>query len=120
MPVEPVAKRTIAFIDGQNLFYAAKYAFGHGYPNYDPAELAKSICTAKGWNLTATYFYTGIPNQQDDPFWNHFWTAKLAAMGRRGVAWRGLFFAPPALPQPGRQAYWWADFFSARGPGERN
>jgi len=85
MPVEPVAKRTIAFIDGQNLFYAAKYAFGHGYPNYDPAVLAKSICTAKGWNLTATYFYTGIPNQQDDPFWNHFWTAKLAAMGRRGV-----------------------------------
>ncbi len=33
MPVEPVNKRAIAFIDGQNLFYAVKNAFGHTFPN---------------------------------------------------------------------------------------
>ena len=30
-------------------------------------------------------FYTGIPDAADDPFWNHFWTAKLAQMGRQNV-----------------------------------
>ncbi len=32
MPVEPILKRAIAFFDGQNLFYAAKYAFGYPWP----------------------------------------------------------------------------------------
>lgn len=29
MPDEPPIKRTIAFVDGQNLFHAAKEAFGY-------------------------------------------------------------------------------------------
>jgi len=33
MPIEPQKKRIIAFFDGQNLFYAVKYAFGYSYPN---------------------------------------------------------------------------------------
>ena len=85
MPSEPTVKRTIAFIDGQNLFYAAKKAFGYPYPNYDPKRLAERIGTARGWDLTESYFYTGIPDATDNPFWNHFWTAKLAVMGTRGV-----------------------------------
>jgi hypothetical protein len=32
VPVEPSVKRTVAFVDGQNLFYAAKKAFGHRFP----------------------------------------------------------------------------------------
>ena len=32
---EPSVKRTIAFIDGQNLFFAAKEAFGYSYPDYE-------------------------------------------------------------------------------------
>ena len=32
MPAEPPVKRTIAFFDGQNLFHAAKDAFGHVWP----------------------------------------------------------------------------------------
>ena len=40
MPPEPVTKRTAAFVDGQNLFWQAKYAFGYAYPNYDPLLLA--------------------------------------------------------------------------------
>src|SRR3990172_3628351 len=53
-PSLPTSPRTITFIDGQNLFYAAKEAFGYSYPNYDP-------------------------------LWHHFWSAKLAQMGRLGV-----------------------------------
>jgi uncharacterized LabA/DUF88 family protein len=85
MPGEPSTKRTVAFIDGQNLFYAAKEAFGYSYPNYDPLSLSQAICQMQGWNLTAIRFYTGVPDVQDDPFWHHFWTAKLAQMGRLGV-----------------------------------
>ena len=40
MPTEPTLKRTITFVDGQNLFYAAKKAYGYPYPNYDPKKLA--------------------------------------------------------------------------------
>lgn len=85
MPKEPQNKRVYSFIDGQNLFYAAKEAFGYGYPNYDPKKLSQSICDAKGWNLEKVHFYTGIPNPQDDPFWYHFWIAKTTQLGRKGV-----------------------------------
>jgi len=85
MPPEPAVKRTVAFFDGQSLFYAAKKAFGYPYPNYDPKALAARIATARGWTLTETYFYTGIPDPIDNAFWNHFWTAKLAVMGTRGI-----------------------------------
>jgi len=30
-------------------------------------------------------FYTGVPDASDKPFWNHFWVAKCAQMGREGV-----------------------------------
>jgi hypothetical protein len=30
-------------------------------------------------------FYTGVPNREDDVFWNHFWTAKLRTMSWQGV-----------------------------------
>jgi uncharacterized LabA/DUF88 family protein len=85
MPAEPTTKRTLAFIDGQNLFYAVKYAFGYTYPNYDLPALAQAICRLRGWTLEGVRFYTGIPSAQDDRWWNHFWTAKLAVMGTRGV-----------------------------------
>ena len=39
---EPAIKRAIAFVDGQNLFYAAKEAFGYSYPNYDPDSLVSA------------------------------------------------------------------------------
>ena len=85
MPAEPATKHAIAFIDGQNLFYAVKYAFGYTFPNYDVSALAAATCQSRGWTLSQVRFYTGIPSVQDDPFWNHFWTAKLAVMGTRNV-----------------------------------
>jgi uncharacterized LabA/DUF88 family protein len=85
MPIEPTVKRSIAFFDGQNLFYAAKQAFGYTWPNYDPLKLARAVCQTQGWQLLKTCFYTGVPSLDDDAFWNHFWTAKLAHMGRVGI-----------------------------------
>ena len=85
MPVEPAIKRVTAFVDGQNLFHAAREAFGYSYPNYDPLALARTVSATQGWSLDATHFYTGVPDASDNPRWNHFWVAKLAVLGTRGV-----------------------------------
>lgn len=58
MPAEPPFKRSFVFIDGQNLFYAVKQAFGYSYPNYDPLALAQWVCQQRGWQLTETHLYT--------------------------------------------------------------
>jgi uncharacterized LabA/DUF88 family protein len=85
MATEPAIKRAVAFFDGQNLFHAAREAFGHSYPNYAPRSLASRICSVRGWNLHKTCFYTGVPDIADDVRWNRFWAAKLLAMSRTGV-----------------------------------
>lgn len=85
MPPQPAVKRAVAFVDGQNLFHAAREAFGYTYPNYDVSALSLAVCKAQTWNLKQVRFYTGIPDPTDNPFWNSFWSAKLAHMGRQGV-----------------------------------
>ncbi len=85
MPSEPPVKRTVAFVDGQNLFHSARESFGYTYPNYDVPALARAICKPQGWQLDQVRFYTGMPDPTDDPFWNHFWLHKLAMLGRQGV-----------------------------------
>ena len=85
MPDEPPIQRAFAFFDGQNLFYAAKEGFGYPFPDYDPRLLTERICADQGWQVAGIHFYTGVPSAVDKPFWNHFWTAKMATMGTRGV-----------------------------------
>jgi uncharacterized LabA/DUF88 family protein len=85
MPQEPAVKRAVAYFDGQNLFHAAKKAFGYTFPNYDPAKLAADVCTAKGWQLAQVRFYTGVPSALDDLKWHTFWTRKLLTMRRAGL-----------------------------------
>jgi uncharacterized LabA/DUF88 family protein len=85
MPTEPSVKRAIAFFDGQNLYHAAKAAFGHTFPNYDPVKLAMAVCQSRGWQLEAVRFYTGVPDRADDPRWNQFWAAKFLHMSRQNV-----------------------------------
>lgn len=86
MPLnEPTIKRAIAFIDGQNLFHHSREAFGYNYPNYDIRKLVEKIVSDHHWDLQGIYFYTGVPDQSDDPRWNRFWTNKLAAMGRQKI-----------------------------------
>lgn len=82
---QAAGQRAICFIDGQNLFGAAKDAFGYTYPNYDAKKLAERVCRDHGWICAEVRFYTGVPEPRDDPFWHHFWTAKLAQMGRMRV-----------------------------------
>lgn len=77
--------RAIAFFDGQNLFHAAKNCFGSRFPDYDPKTLAEWVCQQNGWDLVQVRHYTGRPPAAEEPFWHHFWTAKMAAMGTRGI-----------------------------------
>ena len=85
MPSEPLRKRTCAFIDGQNLYFAAKDAFGYKRANDRFPDLARAVCERKGWQLDQTRFYTGMPSQAHDPGLYTFWSAKLRAMSQRGV-----------------------------------
>lgn len=85
MSPEPQVKRAAVFVDGQNLFHSARESFGYTYPNYDVMGLAGALCAVQQWQLEQVRFYTGIPDASDDPVWNHFWTHKLATMGRQGV-----------------------------------
>ena len=103
MPVEPGVRRVIAFVDGQNLFHAAKKAFGSRFPDSNPKALAERICADRGWTLSQTFFYTGIPDRADNAVWNHFWTAKLAVMGTRGnrTFSRPLRYRNQTVPLPG-------------------
>jgi len=41
--LSPRITRVIAFFDGQNLFHAARSAFGYTYPNYNPKRLAATL-----------------------------------------------------------------------------
>ena len=103
MPVEPTQKRAIAFIDGQNLFHNARSAFGYNFPNYDVQKLAQAVCADHGWTLSRVKFYTGVPGTADNPFWNAFWSNKLAIMGRRGVEVysRPLVYRTKSISVPG-------------------
>lgn len=85
MTNEPAVKRTLVFVDGQNLFHAAKEAFGYNYPNYDVRNLAQTLCRHQGWMLAGVRFYTGVPDARDNAFWHHFWETKLLFMTRQGV-----------------------------------
>lgn len=85
MAGDPERKRAVVFVDGQNLYFGAREAFGYTYPNYDVKALAGKLCGQHGWDLIEVHFYTGVPDDADNKRWNRFWTHKLAAMGRQGV-----------------------------------
>jgi uncharacterized LabA/DUF88 family protein len=83
---EPSTKRTVAFVDGQNLYHHARAAFDCSHPNYDVMALARAVCqTQPGWFLKQVRFYTGTPEAAEDPLWHAFWSKKLLAIKRQGV-----------------------------------
>ena len=86
MPLEPHVKRAVSFIDGQNLYRHAKDAFGHHHPNYDPRKLADALCAEHGWANDGVRFYTGVPSADRSPMWHGYWTRRLTAMRRAGIA----------------------------------
>lgn len=53
--------------------------------------------------LQQVRFYTGVPDASDNPFWNYFWNAKLAAMGRNPhvhIFWRHLRYRNQTVRLP--------------------
>src|SRR6266481_788713 len=105
--IEPALKRAVIFVDGQNLFYGAKEAFGYVYPNYDILRLSENICASQNWNFAGARFYTGVPDPTDNPEKNAFWTAKLAAMGRQGIVVysRSLRYRNKTVKLPGGRTH---------------
>ena len=81
----PAHQRVHVFVDGQNLYHAAKEAFNYTYPNYDIHALSNAVCRTQGWTPTRISFYTGVPSARDDARWNTFWGKKFIGMGRRGI-----------------------------------
>lgn len=81
----PARLRAVVFIDGQNLYHAARETFGVSHPNYDVMRLAHAVCKQAGCLLTEARFYTGFPDAHDDARWHRFWTKKLLAISRQGV-----------------------------------
>ncbi|MDE2842655.1 MAG: NYN domain-containing protein [Chloroflexota bacterium] len=82
--------RTLVLIDGQNLYHLARTAWGpggaYGWPSYDVDKLAKALAAlTPGQTWAETRFYTGVPDQTANPFWNAFWTNKLRRLRQQGV-----------------------------------
>lgn len=75
--------KTVAFVDGQNLFHTARESFGYVHPNYDVKALAEALCRLKGRRLIQTRFYTGITDLRDNAFWHHFWSANWIPIDRK-------------------------------------
>lgn len=77
--------RAIAFFDAQNLYYAAKGAYGYGYPDFDPKLLAEAVCHIRGFTCEGVRLYTGIHRQGENPFWHGYWHNKVNYMRQCGV-----------------------------------
>ena len=83
--------RTIVLIDGQNLYYLAKAAWGPGgtydWPSYDVDKLARTLVALHaGRTVQDIRFYTGVPEQHVNAFWNAFWRNKAAYLNRQGIS----------------------------------
>jgi uncharacterized LabA/DUF88 family protein len=104
---EPAVKRCVAFFDGQNLFHAAREAFGYVHPNYDPIKLAGAVCSDRGWVLRQIRFYTGVHEIARNAFWHTYWTNKLAVMGGHGVkaVCRPLRYRKRTVDLPGGRTF---------------
>ncbi|MCX6364217.1 MAG: NYN domain-containing protein [Actinobacteria bacterium] len=85
MNAESAPNRAIAFFDGQNLFAAARDAFGFTTASYGVPRLAQAIALQHGWNLVQTRFYTGMPDRQESPRLHRHWTLRLRRMRAEGV-----------------------------------
>ena len=85
MSREPAIKRTIAFVDGQNLFGSARDAFGIRQPSFDVVALARAVSLQRGWRLEGVRFYTGVPEASDRPALHDMWARQLRRMRSCGV-----------------------------------
>lgn len=89
-----MSKQVIVFIDGQNLYHLARVAWASlptadyrfSYPSYDVKRLASTLVAREsGRDLKQVRFYTGVPDQFQDPHWNGFWNNKLRFLKSQGI-----------------------------------
>lgn len=106
MADQPEVRRAITFIDGQNLYHAARKCFGRPIPDYDAVALSEAVCVLKGWRLVQVRFYTGIHRKDKNRYWHDFWAGKLGVMGRYPnvhVFWRYLSYHDQATIEGGKE-----------------
>lgn len=92
----PPNKKTIVFIDGQNIYHLAKRAWAprpaqgwspYSFPSYDVEKLANVLVLSEpGRVLQGIRFYTGVPSALQNSLWHQFWTNKLRHMANRHIA----------------------------------
>ena len=58
----PVA---IAFVDGQNLFHAARRVFGRQIPDYDVLAMSRRVCEMQGWIEIVSAFPSDGDSESD-------------------------------------------------------
>jgi hypothetical protein len=83
--LEPDLKRLFVFVDGQNLFHAARSSFGIREPNYDVRALSELVAGRLRSELRGCCFYTGMPSPAYSKRWYDFWAGKLTRMHAHGV-----------------------------------
>ena len=81
----PPVVRAIAFIDGQNLFGAARDAFGVRAPSFDVVALSHAVAAAQGWEVHGVRFYSGVPSANDNARLHRAWSSQLREMRAQGV-----------------------------------
>ena len=80
--------RAIAFIDGQNLFGAARDAFGVRAPSFDVVALSHAVVATHGWEVHGVRFYSGVPSANDNARLHRAWSSQLREMRARNLSSR--------------------------------
>lgn len=74
-------RRCVVFIDGRNLFHAARREFGYEWPTFDVGKLSRLLAV----RVKSARFYAGVPVASVDPWWYAFWANKCALMQSCGI-----------------------------------
>lgn len=77
--------RAVAFIDGQNLFAAARDAFGVKASSFDVVALSHAVAVSRGWEVHGVRFYSGVPTASDNERLHRAWSSQLREMRTQGV-----------------------------------
>ena len=79
------APRHRRHIDGQNLFAAARGAFGVTAPSFDVVALSQAVAHPRGWRIGEVRFYSGVPSEGDNAPLHRAWASQLRRMRAQGV-----------------------------------
>ena len=80
MKIEPALKRTIAFVNGQNLFHNVAKRLRVQLSQLRRSKACHGGLCVTRLELEWVQFYTGVPSPTDNAFWHGFWANKLAMM----------------------------------------